>query len=408
MTLLITCPFGLSSILWKELKILWYNPQDTFPTWTFVDGTKSTIYDINLRSRIANKVYLQLWKSDNIQTFDQLFDFVFSLDYSKYFLPWQKISISAHSQNSLLTSIPSIQSISQKAIIKKLLLFQNNCHPEQSEGYKKEWNSIISSHLEWQNDSVWQEDSSLLHIDADKAEFEIFIFLQDNHCKVFLNTSWISLHNRWYRQQTVEAPIKENVAAWLVLLSWRKFLQSLYDPFCWSWTILIEAAMIAKNIPVWLKRFFAFQDFPDFDSALFQTIKDRAISKIYTDKQYKIFGSDIDQLAVKVAKQNAINAWVDDTIIFEKKDFLSISQLSWYMVSNPPYGKRLQDFDLSKIYSHIDKLFSNPDLMWWIITSYEWFQDMIDKPVWQIVRSKYSSKTIFNWSDKCNFYTKKN
>lgn len=363
--LLITCPFGLSSILWKELKILWYNPQDTFPTWTFVDGTKSTIYDINLRSRIANKVYLQLWKSDNIQTFDQLFDFVFSLDYSKYFQSWQKISISASSQNSQLSSIPSIQSISQKAIIKKISV----------------------------------SDSSFFQIDPDKPDFEIFIFLQNDSCKIFLNTSWISLHNRWYRQQTVEAPIKENVAAWLVLLSWRKFLQALYDPFCWSWTILIEAAMIAKNIPVWLKRFFAFQDFPDFDAKLFQTIKDQAVSKIYTDKQYKIFGSDIDQLAVKVAKQNAINAWVDDTIIFEKKDFLSISQLSWYMVSNPPYGKRLQEFDLSAIYSHIDKLFSNPDLMWWIITSYEWFQDMIDK-------NKYSSKTIFNGSDKCAFWKK--
>lgn len=343
---------------------MWYHPQDTFPTWTFIDGGQSAIYDINLRSRIANKVYLLIWQS-NTQTFDQLFDFVYWLDFSAYFLPWQKISISAHSDKSVLTSIPSIQSISQKAIIKK----------------------------------ISNSDSELLQIDADKAEFEIFVFLQDNLCKVFLNTSWISLHNRGYRQQAVDAPIKENVAAWLVLLSWRKFLQSLYDPFCWSWTILIEAAMIAKNIPVWLKRFFAFQDFPSFDAKLFQTIKDQAVSKIYTDKQYKIFGSDIDQLAVKVSKQNAINAWVDDTIIFEKKDFLSISQLSWYMVSNPPYGKRLQDFDLNAIYSHIDKLFSNPDLSWWIITSYEWFQDMIKK-------DSYASKTIFNGSDKCAFWKK--
>ena len=369
--LLITCPFGLSSTLWKELKLLWYNPQNTFPTWTFVDWNDSAIYNINLRSRIANKVYLLVWQS-NTQTFDQLFDFVYSLDLSKYFLPWQKISISAHSNNSVLTSIPSIQSISQKAIIKK---------------------------ISWAN-------LELLQIDADKAEFEIFVFLQDNLCKIFLNTSWISLHNRWYRQQALDAPIKENVAAWLVLLSWRKFTQAFYDPFCWSWTICIEAAMIAKNIPVWLKRFFAFQDFPNFDPKLFQTIKDQAVSKIFTEKQYKIFGSDIDPLAVKVSRQNAINAGVDDTITFSQQDFLSSEISSWHIVSNPPYGKRLQDFDLNKIYSHIDKLFSSPDLTWWIITSYEWFQDMIDNPVWQTIRNKYSSKTIFNWADKCTFWKK--
>jgi putative N6-adenine-specific DNA methylase len=403
--LLITCPFGLSSILWKELKLLWYNPQNTFPTWTFVDWNNSAIYDINLRSRIANKVYLLIWQS-HTQTFDQLFDFVYWLDFWPYIQSWQKISISANSQTSILTSIPSIQSISQKAIIKKLLSLQNSCnsdlsdesewsecHPEQSEGYKKEWDYILRSRSEWQGD--WE----VLQIDPDKADFEIFIFLQDNLCKIFVNTSWISLHNRWYRQQALDAPIKENVAAWLVLLSWRKFWQAFYDPFCWSWTICIEAAMIAKNIPVWLKRFFAFQDFPNFDAKLFQTIKDQAVSKIFTEKQYKIFWSDIDPLAVKVSRQNAINAGVDDTITFSQQDFLSSEISSWHIVSNPPYGKRLQDFDLNKIYSHIDKLFSSPDLTWWIITSYDGFQNMIDK-------TKYSSKTIFNWADKCAFWKK--
>ena len=360
--LLITCPFGLSSILWKELKLLWYNPQDTFPTWTFIQGDKSAIYDINLRSRIANKVYLLLWES-NTQTFDQLFDFVYSLDFWPYIQSWQKISISAHSQDSALTSIPSIQSISQKAIIKKIA------------------------------------QASFSDVDPDKPNFEIFIFLQNNICKIFINTSWISLHNRWYRQQALDAPIKENVAAWLVLLSWRKFSQAFYDPFCWSWTICIEAAMIAKNMPVWINRSFAFQDFPDFDSKLLQTVKEQALSKVFTAKTYQIFWSDIDPQAVKVSKQNANNAWVADTITFSQQDFLLLSDLSWHIVSNPPYGKRLQDFDLSAIYSHIDKLFSTWNLTWWIISSYEWFQDMINK-------SDYSSKTIFNGADKCAFWKK--
>lgn len=387
--LLITCPFGLSSILWKELKLLWYNSQDTFSTWTFVDVWISWIYDINLRSRIANKVYLQIWKLLDIKTFDQLFDFVYSLDYSQYFQSWQKISISASSQNSQLTSIPSIQSISQKAIIKKTSHpEQTPSHPEWNEGYKKEWNDILRLRSEWHSDREWQ------------ANFEIFIFFQNNTCSVFINTSWISLHNRWYRKQTVEAPIKENVAAWLVLLSWRKFKSDFYDTFCWSWTICIEAAMIARNIPPWLNRNFAFQNFPNFDSQLFEKIKSNSISKIFKDKKYNIFWSDIDPQAINIAKQNAINAWVDDTIFFSQQDFLSISNLSWHLLSNPPYGNRLQEFDLSQIYSHIDKLFSSQDLTWWFISSYEWFS-------W-LAKNNYNTKSIFNWSEKCTFYTKRN
>jgi len=391
---------GKSFLDKRSIPTIWEKVSTNEVKWLQISKTdrwKASIYDINLRSRIANKVYLLIWQS-NTQTFDQLFDFVYSLDLSIYIQAWQKISISAHSHNSMLTSIPSIQSITQKAIIKKLLSFWANA--------KNPDNHKISSSTDPSLDlpagsqvSGWKDNSELLQIDANKADFEIFIFLQDNLCKVFLNTSWISLHNRWYRQQALEAPIKENVAAWLILLSWRKFLQAFYDPFCWSWTICIEAAMIAKNMPVGINRSFAFQDFPDYDSSLFQTIKEKALSKVFTDKKYKIFGSDIDPLTSKIATQNAINAWVDDTIIFEKKDFLSISDMSWYMVSNPPYGKRLQDFDLTSIYSHIDKLFSNPDLSWWIITSYEWFKDIIDK-------TKYSSKTIFNWADKCSFWKK--
>lgn len=378
--LLITCPFGLSSILWKELKIFWYNSQDTFSTWTFVDVWISWIYEINLRSRIANKVYLQLWKSENIKTFDQLFDLIYSLDYSKYFQSWQKISISASSQNSQLTSIPSIQSISQKAIIKKTSHSDTAVLQVEESRYK---NNILDSSLR----SEWQ------------ANFEIFIFLQNNTCLVFLNTSWISLHNRWYRKNTVEAPIKENVAAWLILLSWRKFKENFYDPFCWSWTICIEAAMIAKNIPPWINRKFVFQSFPNFEETLFEKIKSNATSKIFKDKKYNIYWSDIDPQAINIAQQNALNTWVDDTIIFTQQDFLSISNLSWHLLSNPPYGNRLQEFDLNQIYSHIDKLFSNSDLTWWIITSYEWFSSL--------VKNHYNTKSIFNWADKCNFYTKK-
>lgn len=351
-------------MLWNEIKLFWYKWYNTFPTWTFCDGDMQTIYSINIKSRVANKVYLSLWEK-KVNTFDQLFDFVNSLPFQKYIQSWQKIIVTASSKNSQLSSTPSIQSISTKSIIK----------------------------------NITNADWSRREEDPQKKESEIFIFIENDLCQVFINTSWNSLHQRWYRTQTWDAPIKENVAAWLILLSWRKFKEKLCDPFCWSWTILIEAAMIAKNIAPWLHRSFDFQNFPDFDLELFEQIKQDCESKIFKDRKYEILGSDIDSATIDMAIQNAKNAGVYDTIKFETKDFFSITDMSWHMVSNPPYGKRLQDFDLSKIYTHIDKLFSTWNLTWWIITSYEWFQDMIDK-------SKYSSKTIFNWADKCAFWKK--
>lgn len=385
---------------------MWYNSQDTFPTWTFVQGDifdhqknlhdksflderniptiwekvntnevkwlqisktdrcLSAIYNINLASRIANKVYLSLWQK-KITTFDQLFDFVNSLPFLQYIKVWQKIDISVATKDSILNSSKTIQSISQKAMIKSILPAGQDRREEDDREY----------------------------------HFEVFIFIQKDICQVFINTSGDSLHNRWYRKYTVEAPIKENVAAWLVLLSWRKFKENFYDPFCWSWTICIEAAMIARNMPPWINRKFAFQNFPDYDHPLFQSIKEKLLSKVYTDKKYQIFGSDIDIDSIQSAKQNAINAWVEDTITFTQQDFLSISELSWHILSNPPYGKRLQEFDLNQTYSHIDKLLSNETTTWWIISSYDWFQNIINPKT-------YSTKTIFNWSDKCIFWKK--
>lgn len=363
MKLLITCPFWLSSILSSELKFFGYQSYDNFPTWIFCDWDISSIYSINIKSRIANKVYLSLWQA-SVDTFDKLFDFVNWLPFAQYIQAGQKISVTASSKNSKLSSTPSIQSIVTKSIIKNI------------------------TNADW---SQWYENPQ-------QSEFEIYVFIQDDLCQIFLNTSWNSLHQRWYRKQTLEAPIKENVAAWLILLSWRKFRSNFYDPFCWSWTMCIEAAMIAKNIPPGINRNFAFQSSPDFDPSLFSQIKEDCNAKIFKDKKYQIFGSDIDSPSIDIAIQNAKNAWVYDTIKFETKDFFSLSELSWHMLSNPPYGKRLQDFDLNQIYSHIDKLFSNPDLTGWFITSYEEFST--------IAQNHYKNRLVFNWADKCTFYTK--
>ena len=170
---------------------------------------------------------------------------------------------------------------------------------------------------------------------------EILVYIQNNMCSILLNTTGESLHKRGYKKATGEAPINEALAAGLLLLSGRKFNEPLYDFFCGSGTIAIEAALLAKNIAPGLLRNFAFQQFPRYD----QTLRDRAVqeakSKMMLGKKHTIIASDIDPEMISIARENARNAGVEEYITFEVKDIKEyltthISLLGT-LVSNPPY-----------------------------------------------------------------------
>jgi len=297
--LLITCPFWLSSLLTSELKHLWHKPINTFPTGTYIKASQKAIYHINLRSRIANKVFLQLG-SQMTFSFDNLFDMTKNIPRENY-LTNNNFSISVQTKTSQLNSDRTIQSICHKAIISKT-------------------NNTTTSN---------------------NTKHQIFIFIENDLCKIFINTSWPALHNRNRRTQTGEAPLKENIAASMVLLSWRKFHTPLRDPLCWSWTILIEAAMIAKNIAPWLQRHFAFATFPQFQNALFQEIKQQAQETIF-NKEYDIKWTDKESKLISIAIQNAKQAWVWDNIHFATQDFFDTKiPKETTIITNPPYGKRI-------------------------------------------------------------------
>ncbi len=360
MRILITCTFWLSSMLTSEIKHLGYKTFDTFDTWTYIEWDREDIYNLNLWTRIWNKVFLELWEKKNINTFDLLFDFVKKIWWDDLLLT-KNISISVSvDDDSLLTSTKTIQSICHKAILTKLV--------EKNISYRSQNKQFI------------------------------FIYIRDNTAKVFLNTSWESLHNRWYRKKTWEAPLKENIAASLVLLYWRRFNDLLLDPMCWSWTILIEAGMIARNIAPWLNRKFAFQDFCQYDKNLLDGLKTQAKTKIF-QKKYNIIWYDIDERVLDFAKQNAKNAWVLDTIKFEKKDFLDIDIPNWAtVITNPPYWKRLKITNIDDIYKKLINIF-NFGVKWWFFTSYL-IKNKID-------RKKRNPKNINNNHEDCIFRRKR-
>jgi putative N6-adenine-specific DNA methylase len=165
-----------------------------------------------------------------------------------------------------------------------------------------------------------------------------------NDVTVSLDSSGNSLHQRGYRTQTNEAPINEVLAAGLLMLSGWKGQCDFLDPMCGSGTILIEAGMIACNIPANIHRkCFAFEKWQDFDAALYETIKENLLKKT-KEFQFSIKGFDIDFQTMKKAKININQAYLEDYIDVEKQDFFSSSKDSdkpLHIFFNPPYNERI-------------------------------------------------------------------
>lgn len=364
-----SCAAGLESILKKEIELAGYKVTSNQQTLIRFSGDQTAIARINLRSRVWNKVFLELGKK-KVSDFDGLFDLVSCIDW-KVYVQGNPIVVTAASKKSKLTSTPTIQSISKKAIVKKILNGKDGQLPE----------------------------------DHSKETVEIFVHIDNDECTVLLNTTGESLHKRWYKQATGEAPINESLAAWLVLLSWWKFSEPLYDFFCGSGTIAIEAALIAKNIAPWLLRSFAFQHFAWYDTTIFDQEVSAAKAKIMTNKEHTIIASDIDPEMITIAQENAKNAWVENYIQFEVKDVKKYLDTQYSLlgtlVSNPPYGLRLNNIvDLMGLYKTIATLFEkNPQLHGGIITSFAPFDETK-------LTGNWKKSPFYNGGEQCRFYKK--
>lgn len=362
---LLTCSAWLEKIAKNEVIKQCWTITEVKDRLIFFEWNIDLIAKVNLHSRVWNKLYIILNKKEKVTDFDTLYDMVFEIDFKKYVNDTYPILVKATSIKSTLTSTPALQKITKKAIVSKLT--------------KKEF----------------------LLEDKEKPPFEILTFLIEDKWYILLNTSWDTLYKRWYKIDTWEAPIKESLACWLVILSNWKFSDTFYDITCWSWTIAIERALLAKNIPPWINRSFAFENRSFVDKNILKKEIELAKTKIYNNK-YNIIASDIDEEILKKAQKNAINAQVDDTITFIKKDLkdYKYKKLSWTIVSNPPYWIRLRGKDLKWLYKDINQILEkNNNLKWWIITSFLDFDNIIKK-------DKFKKRKLYNWNQMCYFYLK--
>ncbi|EFS96390.1 THUMP domain protein [Capnocytophaga ochracea F0287] len=212
------------------------------------------------------------------------------------------------------------------------------------------------------------------NVDVLHPDLEIHIHIQRNEVIVSLDSSGNSLHQRGYRTATNIAPINEVLAAGILLLSGWQGQCDFLDPMCGSGTFLIEAAMIACNIPANVHRKeFAFERWNDFDEDLFNLIFGSCIKKI-REFHHQIVGYDKAPSAVAKAKDNLKNADLSEYIQVFQKDFFATEkedkQQSLHMVFNPPYNERLQT-DVEQLYSSIGNTLKHhyPNTDAWFITS---------------------------------------
>ena len=344
-TLVATAAAGLEAVVGRELRELGYDTQVENGKVRF-QGDVRAIAETNLWLRAADHIKIVVGEFP-ARTFEELFQGVFALDWENYLPLGAKFPIAkAKCVKSKLHNEPSVQAISKKAVVKKL---QKYFH--RPEG---------------------------VPLQETGAEFKIEVSILKDKATVLIDTTGASLFKRGYRTDKGGAPIKENMAAAILLLSNWYPDKPLIDPTCGSGTFCIEAAMIGMNMAPGLHRHFAFEEWNWVDSDLVGRVRARALGQIKQDIQLDILGTDIDARMVEIAKRNAEEAGVSEQIVFKQMRLqdLHTDKINGVIVSNPPYGERLLDDDaVTKLYQEMGQTFE-PLKTWskFILTSDEAFE----------------------------------
>lgn len=363
MTYVALCAVGAEKILGNEIKHLGYSLLDRqAPGRVTFSGDMDAMYRANFCLRTSDRVYIQLaeYKAYN---FDELFEGCYRINWQDYLKKTARVIVDkVRVHGSKLNSEHSIQSMILKAIYTKL-------------------------------GDVWHMAS----MPETGDPCDVRVYFDKNVATILLDTSGEALHKRGYRTDGGIAPLRETTAAVLLQeMMWRR-KTPLHDPFCGSGTIAIEATLYAHNIAPGLGRRFAYENLVIYNQQRALEIKKEEASKIRTDVECRITGSDIDPAAVERSRLNAEHACVmagralqliGSDMRIERPDFIQSDYKDIHapydtglLLCNPPYGERLLDqADAEDLYSEMKSLFV--DFENWqmgVITSQKKFQECICK-----------------------------
>lgn len=366
--LIAPCHFGMESVLKKEIINLGYDITEVSDGRVTFFGDDEALVRANIFLRTAERVLVKVG-SFHAETFEELFQGTKAIAWEEWIPANGRFWVAkAASVKSKLFSPSDIQSIMKKAMVDHM-----------KDVY----------HLQW--------------FPEDGADFPLRVFLLKDEVTVGLDTTGESLHKRGYRKLTAKAPIAENLAAGLIMLTpWQKD-RILVDPFCGSGTFPIEAAMMAANIAPGMNREFLAEKWTDtLPKSLWYDAIEEARDLMDLSIKPDIQGYDLDEEMVRISRENAKLAGVEKMIHFQKRDVAALSHPKKYgfIITNPPYGERISDKEaLPALYGTIGQRFQSLD-SWsmYLITSYEGAEDAIG-------RKADKNRKLYNGMMKTYFYS---
>jgi len=318
------CPRGLEAVLNNELTVLGAQSVRSTEGGVHFSGEWLLSYRVNLYSRIASRVLWRVAKTDYYSEQD-IYDTAFALPWGDWFDTTHTIRVNMAAIKCPLKSLDFATLKIKDAICDK---FRQLCGERPS-------------------------------VDTHAPDIRIHAFLEHNHMMLYVDTSGDALFKRGVRQYTNIAPLRENLAAGILLLAGWQPGTPLLDPMCGSGTFLIEAALMSLNIAPGIGRHFAFEKLKNFDAVAWQAIRAEALAAQLPVTELPIFGSDLYGDELKAAHLNLENAGIRQTVELKQANVLEISAPADHgvLVANLPYGERMGELaELEVLYPQLGDL----------------------------------------------------
>lgn len=364
MELWASCAFGLEAVVARELKALGAEDVRSDNGSVRFCGDEATLCRANLWLRTADRVFLRMGEFP-ASTFEELFEGTRALDWGDFLPSRAEFPVTGSSAHSQLTSVPACQGVVKKAVVESMKAVHR---------------------LEW--------------FPEDGPAYPIRFSLVRNQCVLSVDTSGSGLHRRGYRLHNVRAPLRETVAAGLVLLSYWNKNRLLVDPMCGSGTILLEAALIGTDRAPGLRRDFVSEAWAGFP---WKKVRREAEQRFDRTAQLDILGSDVDPDALRNARRHLAEAGLEDRgIRFQKRPVEEFRSRHAYgvLITNPPYGERLSERALVEpLYRTMGGVFE-PLLETWsvyVLTSHPEFEKHFG-------REAARRRKLYNGLIPCTYY----
>lgn len=363
--LIAACAFGLEAVVRRELEALEIEASIGQSGRVHFRGNLQTIARANLHLRCADRVLIRIAEFPATD-FDTLFETVREINWGDLLPVDASFPVTGRSIKSQLSSVPACQRAVKRAIVDAMM-----------------------------------RDHATATLGETGPEFKIDVALLKDTVTLTIDTTGRSLHRRGYRTDVSQAPLKETLAAAMVMLSFWKPDRPLLDPFCGSGTIPIEAARIGRGIAPGIDREFTFQSWPGTPDELLADLRSQAIAAQSPSLEQRILASDIDGRVLRAARDNAIRAGVENDIHFQTGDALSLTNRRRFgcLITNPPYGQRIgEDRELDQLYRGLpDMLRGLPTWSHYFLTAYPKFEHAVG-------RAADRRRKLYNGRIECTYY----